>query len=285
MKNDSREHLEQETGHWHISDLATNWTSGDAVKAKVHDHTSKAGVHGGAVVLATSTEIDEEDGSRNPRKVIWIIHVGTLIKCAPEHLRYSSERARQLANMGQAQRLPWTHEGLDGWLRKGQYENSPMDATPDENDTEDKAEGLENDSSAAWEHETRQVKRKLEMQPCLSNRLARPRDEAVLSQSVENTHMQVKQPVRKVSKKPTKLNNQESRAISGSMDVTSSASQQKPFANRPGQFAASQLRKRKVEVILSQDELRQLDQAKQNEIRQYLQNEVMEKLKGNEEIQ
>ena len=50
---------------------------------------------------------------------------------------------------------------------------------------------------------------------------------------------------------------------------------------------ASLLRKRKVEVSVknfSQDELRQLEQAKQNEIRQYLQYEVMEALKRNEEI-
>ena len=71
------------------------------------------------------------------------------------------------------------------------------------------------------------------------------------------------------------------------MDVTSSATQPKRFVNRPGPFVASQLRKRKGEVSannLSQDELRQLEQAKQNEIRQYQQKEVMEALKGNEEI-
>ena len=59
------------------------------------------------------------------------------------------------------------------------------------------------------------------------------------------------------------------------------------FVKRPGQFVASQLRKRKVEVSvknLSQDELRQLEQSKQNETRQYVQNDVMEALKGNEEI-
>ena len=38
-----KEHLEQDTGYWHISDLAKRWTSGDAEKAKAHDHTSKAG--------------------------------------------------------------------------------------------------------------------------------------------------------------------------------------------------------------------------------------------------
>ena len=98
--------------------------------------------------------------------------------------------------------------------------------------------------------------------------LAQPRDEPVLSQPVEKTHMQVEQIVRKVSKKPTKSKNQKSRSVFQSMDVTSSASQEKRFENRPGQFVASELRKRKVEVSvknLSQHELQQLYQAKQNE--------------------
>ena len=78
---------------------------------------------------------------------------------------------RQLANMGQAQRLPWNHEGLDGWLRKGQYEVLPTGAPPDEDKTDDEPDGLEDDSSAAWEHETRHIKSKLEMQtPCTSSR-------------------------------------------------------------------------------------------------------------------
>ena len=71
------------------------------------------------------------------------------------------------------------------------------------------------------------------------------------------------------------------------MDVTRSASQQQRFVNRPAQLVASQLRRRKVEVkvkMLSQGELRQLQQAKQHEIRQYSRNEVMEPLKGHEEV-
>ena len=67
----------------------------------------KGRFHGGVVVLATSTEIDEEDASRKPQKIIWIPHAVTLLKCALEQLRYSSERARQLPNMGHAQRPPW----------------------------------------------------------------------------------------------------------------------------------------------------------------------------------
>ena len=94
--------------------------------------------------------------------------------------------------------------------------------------------------SAAWENEIRQVNRKLEMQPSPSSSLAQSRDEAMCSLPVEKTHMHVEQTVRKVSKKPMKSKNQESHAIFQSMDGTSGDSQQKPSANRFGQFLASQ---------------------------------------------
>ena len=102
--------------HFRHGDEVASWRLGKAKGARPH---SKGSFHGGAVVLATRTEIDEEDVYRKPRNVVWITHAGTLIKCALEQLMCSSDRARQLANKGQAQRLPWTHEGVDGWLRTG----------------------------------------------------------------------------------------------------------------------------------------------------------------------
>ena len=83
------------------------WISGGVAKGKGARPHIKGRFHGGAVVLTTSTEIDEEDASRKPWKIIWITHAGTLLKCAPEQLRYSSERSLQLPNMGHAQRPPW----------------------------------------------------------------------------------------------------------------------------------------------------------------------------------
>ena len=102
-----------------------------------------------------------------------------------------------------------------------------------------------------------------------------------------SNHLIVGLRVRKISKTPSKPPRQESCAVFISMDVTSSASQRQRFVNRPGQFVAIHFRKRNAEANvknLSQDELCQLEQAKRNEIRQNLQNEVMEALKGNEEI-
>ena len=134
-----------------------------------------------------------------------------------------------------------------------------MDATPDEEDTDE--------SSAAWENEIRQVNRKLEMQPSPSSSLAQSREEAMCSLSVRKTHVHVEQTVRKVFKKPMMSKNQESHAIFQSMDGTSSDSQQKQSVNRCGQFLASQQLKRKGEVCVknqSQDELRQLYQEIRN---------------------
>ena len=113
------------------------------------------------------------------------------------------------------------------------------DATPDEDDREDEAEGLEDDDCATWEHETRQAKKKLEVEPSSLSSLARPRDETGTSRSVKKTHMQAEQLVRKMSKKPTKLKRQDSRAVFLSMDGTSNASQPKRFVNRLGPFVAS----------------------------------------------
>ena len=63
----------------------------------------------------------------------------------------------------------------------------------------------------------------------------------------------------------------------------SSNHHQRQFVNRPAAFVTSQLRKRKMEVSvkkLSADELDMLDEAKENEIQQYLQNEAVEAIKG-----
>ena len=136
----------------------------------------------------------------------------------------------------------------------------PMDATPDEEDTDE--------SSAALENEIRQVNRKLEMQPSPSSSLAQSREEAMCSLSVEKTHRHVEQTVRKVFKKPMRSKNRESHAIFRSMDETCSDSRQKQSVNQFGQFLASQQLKRKVEVCVknqSQDELRQLYQEMRNE--------------------
>ena len=114
----------------------------------------KGRFHGGAVVLATSTEIDEEDGFRKLRKVIW-----------PDDWR-TWDKLEDCLGLTKA----W----MDGCVKDNMKTWRGM--------------------LAAWEHETRQVKRTSEMQPSSSSRVARPIDEVVLSQSIDKTHMQVEQP-------------------------------------------------------------------------------------------
>ena len=71
-----------------------------------------------------------------------------------------------------------------------------------------------------------------------------------------NIPMQAEQPVRKVSKSPTKSSKQESRAVFLSVDVTSSALQQKRFGEQTRTVRGKPTKKRRVELSvknLSQD--------------------------------
>ena len=136
-----------------------------------------------------------------------------------------------------------------------------MDAPPDEDKTDDEPEGLDYDLSAAWEYETRQVKRKLEMQPSSSSSLARPRGDAVLSETDEK-------PVHKVSKQPAKYSRQESRALFVEQGRNEQRITTKAFCEPTRTVRGKPTEKRKVEVSVencSQDELRQLE--KQNKTR------------------
>ena len=106
-------------------------------------------------------DVEEEHGARNPRKVMSIIHVGILPKCAPEQLRYSSERVRQLPLIGKAQKLLWTSEGLDA-QRKSQSDD-PTSGMPSEAETANGDQDADEDdpASVVWEEESRHVWRRL----------------------------------------------------------------------------------------------------------------------------
>ena len=54
------------------------WRRGEGKGARPH---IKGKFRGGAAVLVTSTEIDEEDGSRKPRQVVWTTHARTDQMC------------------------------------------------------------------------------------------------------------------------------------------------------------------------------------------------------------
>ena len=232
--------------------------------------------HGGAVVLATSTEIDSETGDRSPRKVVWIIHAGNILKCAPEQLKYSSERARQLAAMGQPRQLPWTIEGIDEWLNRGQYEDirvtaEELEAADDDAHDEDMPALPE---APGWRAAERDVRRRLRAKTPM-NRPATPAAASSLADPAPRPQRRGR------SRSPRAAEGRQNHAVFVSMEVNSNR-HQRQFVNRPGAFVTSQLRKRKVEVNtkkLSAEELGMLDLAKQNEIQQYLQNEAVEAIK------
>ena len=83
-----------------------------------------------------------------------------------------------------------THGGLGGCSRKGQFEDVSSDGPSNENDSDDDHEQVGIDSSPVWEHEERQVKRKLEMQPSSSSSLACPRGETLMAEGTVSSQEQ-----------------------------------------------------------------------------------------------
>ena len=82
------------------------WRKGRGLHGKVTDAgrpvRSMAGGMGGTMygvarVLATETE--ERAGEKVPRKIVWIVYGGFLIRAAPEQLQKASDRERQLEEL------------------------------------------------------------------------------------------------------------------------------------------------------------------------------------------
>ena len=76
-------------------------------------------MYGVARVLATETE--KRDGDRFPRKIVWVVYGGYLIRAAPEQLQHASARERQIAELRSPQKLPWTFARLLQGLRPGNF--------------------------------------------------------------------------------------------------------------------------------------------------------------------
>ena len=81
-----------------------------------------------------------------------------------EQLRYPSERAGQLAALGQSHQWSWTSEGPDAWLRKGHCSDLTSDLLPEEErrEAQDRTQDeLGVVSAAASDNEARQVRRRM----------------------------------------------------------------------------------------------------------------------------
>eukprot|EP00969_Alexandrium_andersonii_P010591 461142-Alexandrium_andersonii.AAC.1 len=67
-------------------------------------------MYGVARVLATETE--QLSGGRQPRRIVWVVYGGYLIRAAPEQLQFATEREKQLSELEAPQELPWTFARL-----------------------------------------------------------------------------------------------------------------------------------------------------------------------------
>ena len=144
---------------------------------------------------------------------------------APEPLRYSSERARQLAALRKPQKVSWTSEGSDVWLKKGQYDDLTS-YLPPEDERREAEDSTQDDlgvvTTTAWDDEARQVRRRMTSKQgnASSSSIDMLATQTSLMAPPEET--QLTKTVLPQRKRPTSP-----RAIFLAVDVTSSVSRQK----------------------------------------------------------
>ena len=109
--------------------LGMNTMPGTARSQGIH----KGAWYGPATVLGTETRT--ENGQTTPGNIVWIIISDRLWRCAPQQLRRASEREH--AQHVLTQDRPWTFEGITGSLVVGQYRNIVDEPHPVDEDESD----------------------------------------------------------------------------------------------------------------------------------------------------
>ena len=261
--------------------LGLNTMPGTARSQGIH----KGAWYGPATVLGTETRT--ENGQATPGNIVWIIISDRLWRCAPQQLRRASEREH--AQHVLTQERPWTFEGITGTLALGQYRNivaEPYPAEEDESDAipvnvddEEMPAGGDPEGEQAppkrrlieREPEVPSVRRRIigkQPDPNEAIRLAEDcanfcETSLIADEHLTDTVCEIEFPF-----------------IEGDRGV-------KKYLKNPEAFVVSALKKKKVEIReknLTSDERELMKTAKGKEVKEFIKEHVVERLKAGETI-
>ena len=235
------------------------------------------GFTGPGRVLAVETRKDE-DGNWRPGSVVWVTRGSRLLKAAPQQVRRATVREQCLEELNVEPNLPWTMTKLTEDLYNHQFEDV-TDEIPDDMEFE---QGLDEEQVPQPRHRVRQ-KRTVEECP-MPARTARKlgvevpdgRNIAVPDQDVD-----VDLDVNLDDDYAECFWAEETAAVELSFEVPETNRGRKFMCEHFESFMVSQLRRRAVEVSekhLTEDELEQMKQAKQVEVKKFIGAEALEVL-------
>eukprot|EP00435_Cladocopium_sp_Y103_P053704 s442_g17.t1 len=233
----------------------------------------KGAFTGPARVLAVETR-KEEDGSLRPGSAVWIVRGSRLLKACPQQLRRASAREQCLEELTQPVDLPWTVTKLTDDIGKQEYEDV-MDEVPDDMEYES---GIDEEIGRP----PMRVYGKRTVPECPMSRDSRRRIEA------RKAKRKQEEEENKQTEKMSEENDYAEcfwsdglAAVEVAFTVPDTKRGKVGMVSDLGAFMVSQLKRRAVEVSerhLDEDELRQMQEAKQIEVKKFIGAEALEVL-------
>ena len=231
------------------------------------------GFTGPGRVLAVETRKDE-DGNWRPGSVVWITRGSRLLKAAPQQVRRATVREQCLEELNVEPNLPWTMTKLTEDLNNHQFEDV-TDETPNDFEFE---QGLDEEQV---QQPSRRVRRKRTVDECpMPARTARrlgvaveprraaedpdPPDDLVFDEDMRYAEC---------------FWSDDTAAVEIAFDVPETNRGKKFMCEHFESFMVSQLRRRAVEVSekhMDDNELEQMRQAKQVEVKKFIGAEALE---------
>ena len=257
--------------------------------------TSKTGLHKGAWIgpgVILGTESKEVNGNIFPCSIIWVVINDRLWRCAPEQIRRSSEREHSEHVLKQVR--PWTFEDISKNLILGQFRNVAEEEHPEEQDVdmnnpENAGVEPENEDSENEDHDQ-------ELPPAEPEPKRRHPGESQGNGRRYSKKMRPNQNLEKAANLAVETGRNMSaafftkaecpdRVLEISFPELEDDRQIRKYLRDPEAFVVTSLRKKRVEIVekrLNSEEKELIRTAKGKEIREFLKEAVVARLKDGE---
>ena len=261
--------------------------------------TQKTGLHKGSWLgpgVVLGTESRELEGNIYPSAVIWVVINDRLWRCAPEQVRRASEREH--ADHLLRQHRPWTFEGMTKNLTLGQYRDLTQDPGPEQPydheapDPEDEGQAPQEDEPDAdipmEVDQPQPVQRKRVLQP--GEEYAQGNGKRYQRKLPPGGNLEAAQKLAMSAADyvcSTFMSTEEfpEKVIEIAFPLLDSEYKIRKFLRNPESFVVTSVRKRRVEVSekkLNKEERELMNQAKGKEVKEFIKEQVVQRLKDNE---
>ena len=271
-------------------ELVYAWRLGtNKIAGSKREGLHKGAWFGPATVLGTETKL--EHGAATPSNVVWIIISDRLWRCAPQQLRRASEREHSQFLL--TQQKPWTFENVSSTLVHGQYRDITEEGFPDEEGGPVQEEVLEEEPPAEPAEDMEDAPEGVP-----DNRPKRQLERAVGNGQVYRKKSKPDSNLQRAHFLAQECGEYAGEAFFSSADCPTQVLEisfpfiegdraLRKYLKNPEAFVVTSLKKKRVEVKeknLNPAEQQMIREAKGKEVREFVKEHVVERVKEGEDI-